>query len=91
MGRLGTLGVVGVGERPAGGLNRSSLYSTYGGKQQLYLAALNRYVAARSQPVFRQLDEDGRGLPAITDFFHGLISVRTSGEHAHWGCLVSIA
>lgn len=75
----------------ATGLNRSSLYSTYGGKQQLYLAALNRYVAARSQPVFRQLAEDGRGLPAITDFFHGLISVRTSGEYAHWGCLVSNA
>lgn len=75
----------------ATGLNRSSLYSTYGGKQQLYLAALNRYVAARSQPVFRQLAEDGRGLPAVTDFFRGLISVRTSGEHARWGCLVSNA
>lgn len=75
----------------ATGLNRSSLYSTYGGKQQLYLAALNRYVAARSQPVFRQLAEDGRGLPAVADFFRGLISARTSGEHARWGCLVSNA
>ncbi|WP_405937552.1 TetR/AcrR family transcriptional regulator [Streptomyces sp. NBC_00726] len=75
----------------ATGLNRSSLYSTYGGKRQLYLAALNRYVAARSQPVFRQLAEDGRGLPAIADFFLGLIDARTSGEHAGWGCLVSNA
>ncbi|TGA94386.1 TetR/AcrR family transcriptional regulator [Streptomyces sp. MZ04] len=75
----------------ATGLNRSSLYSTYGSKQQLYLAALNRYVAARSQPVFRQLAEDGRGLPAVADFFRGLISARTSGEHARWGCLVSNA
>ncbi|WP_329119447.1 TetR/AcrR family transcriptional regulator [Streptomyces sp. NBC_01465] len=75
----------------ATGLNRSSLYSTYGSKQQLYLAALNRYVAARSQPVFRQLAEDGRGLPAVADFFRGLIGARTSGEHARWGCLVSNA
>jgi AcrR family transcriptional regulator len=75
----------------ATGLNRSSLYSTYGGKQQLYLAALNRYVTARSQPVFRQLAEDARGLPAIADFFRGLIGARTSGEHARWGCLVSNA
>ncbi|MFG2601438.1 TetR/AcrR family transcriptional regulator [Streptomyces sp. NPDC048462] len=75
----------------ATGLNRSSLYSTYGGKQQLYLAALNRYVAARSQPVFRQLAEDRRGLPAVADFFRSLISARTSGEHARWGCLVSNA
>lgn len=75
----------------ATGLNRSSLYSTYGGKQQLYLAALNRYVTARSQPLFRQLAEDERGLTAVADFFRGLISARTSGEHARWGCLVSNA
>ncbi|MEU6820883.1 helix-turn-helix domain-containing protein [Streptomyces atriruber] len=75
----------------ATGLNRSSLYATYGGKQQLYLAALNRYVATRSLPAFRQIAEDERGLPAAADFFHGLISVRTSGEHARWGCLVANA
>lgn len=51
------------------GLNRSSLYATFGGKQELYLAALHRYMEQRSQPMFRRLAEDGRGLPAISEFF----------------------
>src|SRR6266516_2070058 len=63
----------------ATGLNRSSLYATFGGKQELYAAALRRYVQTRSEPAFRRLAEDGRGLPAITEFFAGLIEARCSG------------
>ena len=73
------------------GLNRSSLYATFGGKQELYLAALHRYMEQRSQPMFRRLAEDGRGLPAISEFFAGLIEARCSGEYARWGCMVSNA
>ncbi|MEU6148105.1 TetR/AcrR family transcriptional regulator [Streptomyces sp. NPDC047081] len=75
----------------ATGLNRSSLYATFGGKQELYRAALRRYLEQRSQPVFRSLAEDGRGLPAVADFFARLIKARCSGEHARWGCMVSNA
>jgi AcrR family transcriptional regulator len=75
----------------ATGLNRSSLYSTFGGKRELYLAALRRYVDLRSQPVFARLAEDGRGLPAVADFFAGLIRTRCSGEHAQWGCMIANA
>ncbi|GEC08957.1 TetR family transcriptional regulator [Streptomyces spinoverrucosus] len=75
----------------ATGLNRSSLYATFGGKQELYLAALRRYVEQRSRPVFRRLAEDERGLPAIAEFFAGLIDARCSGEYAGWGCMVSNA
>ncbi|GAB2958215.1 TetR/AcrR family transcriptional regulator [Streptomyces pseudoechinosporeus] len=75
----------------ATGLNRSSLYATFGGKQELYRAALRRYVEQRSQPAFRRLAEDERGLPAIADFFTGLIEARCSGEYARWGCMVSNA
>ncbi|MCC9311307.1 TetR/AcrR family transcriptional regulator [Kitasatospora sp. RB6PN24] len=71
----------------ATGLNRSSLYATFGGKQQLYLTALRRYLHHRAQPAFRQLADDGRGLPAIRDFFAGLVEVRCAGEHAGWGCM----
>lgn len=73
----------------ATGLNRSSLYATFGGKQQLFRAALRRYLDQRSRPAFRRLAEDGRGLPAVADFFDGLIQARCVGEHARWGCLVS--
>lgn len=75
----------------ATGLNRSSLYGTFGGKQELYLAALHRYLEQRSQPMFRRLAEDERGLPAVSEFFGGLIDARCSGEYARWGCMVSNA
>ncbi|MGP4050436.1 TetR/AcrR family transcriptional regulator [Streptomyces sp. 2A115] len=75
----------------ATGLNRSSLYATFGGKQELYRAALRRYVEMRSEPAFRRLAEDERGLPAIAEFFAGLIEARCSGEYARWGCMVSNA
>jgi AcrR family transcriptional regulator len=75
----------------ATGLNRSSLYATFGGKQDLYLAALRRYIESRSRPAFRRLAEDKRGLPAVVEFFEGLIEARCSGEHARWGCMVANA
>lgn len=75
----------------ATGLNRSSLYATFGGKQDLYRAALRRYVEQRSQPAFRRLAGDERGLPAIADFFAGLIEARCAGPYARWGCMVSNA
>lgn len=75
----------------ATGLNRSSLYATFGGKQELYLAALNRYLERQSRPMFRRLAEDGRGLPAVSEFFAGLVEARCSGEYAQWGCMVSNA
>ncbi|WP_067479068.1 TetR/AcrR family transcriptional regulator [Actinomadura hibisca] len=75
----------------ATGLNRSSLYSTFGGKQELYRAALERYVQQRSRPALERLADDERGLPAVTDFFAALIEARCTGEHAGWGCMVSNA
>ncbi|NUT92864.1 MAG: TetR/AcrR family transcriptional regulator [Saccharothrix sp.] len=75
----------------ATGVNRSSLYATFGGKRDLYLAALRRYVDRRSGPVFQALADDVRGLDAVTDFFRRLIETRCSGEHARWGCMVSNA
>lgn len=75
----------------ATGLNRSSLYATFGGKQDLYRAALRRYITGRSQPAFRRLAEDGRGLPAVAEFFAELIAARCSGEYARWGCMVANA
>ncbi|MCP9976899.1 TetR/AcrR family transcriptional regulator [Actinomadura madurae] len=82
----------GVGDVVAAtGLSRSSLYATFGGKQELYLAALRRYVERRSRPVLEALAADGRGLPAIAAFFDQLIRARCEGPHARWGCMVSNA
>ncbi|MBX6766831.1 MAG: TetR/AcrR family transcriptional regulator [Actinomadura rubrobrunea] len=75
----------------ATGLSRSSLYATFGGKKELYLAALRRYVERRSRPVLEAMAADGRGLPAIAAFFDRLIQARCEGPHARWGCMVSNA
>ncbi|MEU9013706.1 hypothetical protein AB0D12_28870 [Streptomyces sp. NPDC048479] len=40
------------------------------------------------QPAFQGLADDGRGLPAVRDFFAELIAVRCSGKYAGWGCMV---
>ncbi|MFG3495884.1 TetR/AcrR family transcriptional regulator [Streptomyces sp. NPDC047928] len=73
------------------GLNRSSLYATFGGKRELYLAALRRYADERAGAAFQVMAEDGRGLPAVADFFAGLVAVRCEGEYARWGCMVANA
>ncbi|MFD8088065.1 TetR/AcrR family transcriptional regulator [Kitasatospora sp. NPDC059722] len=72
----------------ATGLSRSSLYATFGGKRELYLAALRRYRERRSLPMIDRLAEDGRGLAAVADYFTRLIATRCSGEHARRGCMV---
>lgn len=75
----------------ATGVNRSSLYATFGGKQQLYLAALERYAEDRSRPALGRLARDERGIPAVTEFFTRLIEARCTGAYARWGCMISNA
>ncbi|TDD17876.1 TetR/AcrR family transcriptional regulator [Kribbella turkmenica] len=75
----------------ATGLSRSSLYNAFGGKDELYLAAVRRYLDHRSRPMFERLAADERGLPAVAAFFDQLLGLRCAGEFAGWGCLVSNA
>ena len=70
------------------GINRFSLYSTFGDKHQLFLAALARY---RDKVVARLVDELERsdaGLAAIRQFFTRLIDSFASAQG--WrGCLIT--
>lgn len=75
----------------ATGVNRSSLYATFGSKRDLYVAALRRYLDRRSRALMTLLVEDGRGVPAVADFFAGLVEMRCSGDHARWGCMIANA
>jgi TetR/AcrR family transcriptional repressor of nem operon len=72
----------------ATGVNRSSLYATFGGKRDLFLAALDRYLDEHALPALIRLAADPRGLPGIAQFFGRLIRARCTGEHARWGCLM---
>ncbi|MFI9050731.1 TetR/AcrR family transcriptional regulator [Streptomyces sp. NPDC053427] len=75
----------------ATGLSRSSLYATFGNKDGLYAAALERYITQHSTPAFAALAAGPSGLTAIEEFFTGLIGVRCSGPVAGWGCMVTNA
>lgn len=75
----------------ATGVSRSSLYNAYGGKQELYISALSSYLERHSRPSFDRLAADGRGMPAVYEFFDELIRARCAGEYARWGCMVTNA
>ena len=75
----------------ATGINRSSLYATFGNKQSVYARALQRYIDTWSTPVLHHLTESEQGVPAITEFFDGLIKLRCRGPYAGWGCMVTNA
>ena len=70
------------------GINRFSLYSTFGDKRSLYHAACDRYreveVAARLDP----LERSPTGLAAIQAFFAELVELLT-GEGGWRGCLMT--
>lgn len=73
----------------ATGVSRSSLYASFGSKNELCLSALRRYLDDYSAPSFTALETDGRGLPTIAAFFGRLITARCSGLRARWGCLAT--
>jgi AcrR family transcriptional regulator len=75
----------------ATGVSRSSLYATFGSKNGLCAAALQRYIEQYSVPTFGRLAATGSGLPAIEEFFAGLIRQRCEGRRSGWGCMVTNA
>src|SRR6185503_2842523 len=55
------------------GVNRQSLYDTYGGKEQLFLAALERYREIQAAPVRRLLERDGPVREILRDLFRSFV------------------
>jgi TetR/AcrR family transcriptional repressor of nem operon len=69
----------------ATGLNRSSLYGTFGDKQGIFLAALDRYVETVTEPLVAELsDPDPRR--ALERMFESLVQ-RNSDLRFPRGCL----
>ena len=56
------------------GVNRQSLYDTYGGKDELFLAALERYREIQTVPVRRLLERDGPVLEILREFFDNAVN-----------------
>lgn len=55
------------------GVNRQSLYDTYGGKDQLFMAALERYREIQGAPMRRMLERDAPVREVLRDFFRNAL------------------
>lgn len=62
------------------GVNRQSLYDTYGGKDQLFLAALERYREIQAAPFRKLLEREGSAREVLRNFFQGCIDALLSED-----------
>lgn len=71
------------------GLSRSSLYDTFGDKQALYLAALDRY-RTRGSRQLRQALETGSARAAIAGVFRSILD-EVEADSGRCGCFIANA
>lgn len=71
----------------ATGINRASLYGTFGDKKKLFLAALSRYVETVLEPRLRALETTASPLEALRYLFAELAAF-AAGDPQRRGCLV---
>jgi len=69
------------------GVNRQSLYDTFGGKDQLFLSALERYREIQATPVRRLLEREGPALAVLREFLHAFADNLLSGDFK--GCFMA--
>jgi TetR/AcrR family transcriptional repressor of nem operon len=70
------------------GIQRGSLYATFGDKRSLFLSALDRYQLVVTRELFEALEAPGSGLEAIRRFFR--LRVEGSLDRSRpAGCLVT--
>src|SRR5918999_3717922 len=69
------------------GINRQSLYDTFGDKHTLYLAALDRYREVEGRKMFEVLERPGPVKRALRHLFEGVIDGSFCGGERR-GCFV---
>lgn len=72
------------------GINRQSLYDTFGDKHSLYLEALDRYQEVESRRIFELLEKPGSVKKALKKLFTGVIEGSLC-EGQRRGCLMNNA
>ncbi|KAA3626697.1 MAG: TetR/AcrR family transcriptional regulator [Proteobacteria bacterium] len=70
------------------GLNRGSLYATYGGKRRLFATAVDRYRQDVVAPRLVAMESETAGLSEIRNFFEAFLERVRSG-HSRYGCLMT--
>lgn len=69
------------------GINRFSLYATFGSKDELFTRALQSYRARVMSGILAPLETADADVDSIREFFEELM-VSASGPNARWGCLM---
>lgn len=70
------------------GINRFSMYDTFGDKHELFLSSLRRYSELMCSARVRALDESESGLAGIRDYFRAMERWYNE-EEGQAGCLVT--
>lgn len=70
----------------ASGLNKSSLYNTFGSKQQLFATVLARYIDTRACALADLVDASGDGIEGMHTFLDA-IRAELDGDFGRQGCL----
>ena len=72
------------------GVNRQSLYDTFGDKHALFLQALDRYHEVESRKLFELLERPGSVKKALRQLFSGVVEGSFCGKERR-GCLMNNA
>jgi TetR/AcrR family transcriptional repressor of nem operon len=72
------------------GINRQSLYDTFGDKHSLYLQALDRYREVEGRKMFELLEQPGSVKRALRQLFDGVVECALGGGERR-GCFVGNA
>ena len=70
------------------GINRFSLYDTFGDKHQLFLAALERYRQKMAYEKLQPIENSQEGLGVIRRYFSDILGWALSEQGRH-GCLIT--
>lgn len=69
------------------GINRASMYQTYGNKQSLFMAALDRYISTNQAQLEQALEAPGSPLGNLQQLFMHFIEEGLKGEKR--GCFIN--
>ncbi|MDR0344999.1 MAG: TetR/AcrR family transcriptional regulator [Nocardiopsaceae bacterium] len=69
------------------GIARASIYATFGGKHDLYVRALDRYVQGRDPGLVEKLSQPGPALPAVRGLVAAYAAEAVSDQRRR-GCMV---
>lgn len=69
-------------------LGAGSLYSAFGGKRELFLAALDRYMDQVSKDAIQRITAPSSGLEGIRNYFANLVDAIAQGRRRR-GCLLT--